>query len=251
MSTRASLITRSPAVAHILPLAAFLVLNLIPTAVGVENRDLPWWRHSPEQWLYPLQTVLVGGLLVLGWRHYTFRPLRGFVLATTLGLVGIVLWCLPAWGYQQMVSTGQAVPKWWEWFGIAPREDGFDPSFFASEPLWYPAAIAMRFIRLVIVVPLVEEIFWRGFLMRYISADGGNFLKAPFGQHNWRAFIIVTAAVVVAHQPVDYLGALIWGSLMYLVAVRTKSLAACVVMHAVGNLLLGIYVMVTRQWGFW
>jgi membrane protease YdiL (CAAX protease family) len=38
---------------------------------------------------------------------------------------------------------------------------------------------------------------------------------------------------------------------MYFVAVRTKSLGACVFMHAVGNLALGLYVMKTQQWGFW
>jgi hypothetical protein len=38
---------------------------------------------------------------------------------------------------------------------------------------------------------------------------------------------------------------------VYFVAVRTKSLAACVVMHAVANLLLGVYVVSTKQWGFW
>ena len=53
------------------------------------------------------------------------------------------------------------------------------------------------------------------------------------------------------HQPGDYLGALIFGTLMYFLCVRTKSLAACVIMHAIANLILGIYVMKTRLWGFW
>jgi membrane protease YdiL (CAAX protease family) len=36
-----------------------------------------------------------------------------------------------------------------------------------------------------------------------------------------------------------------------LVAYRTRSLASCVVAHAVTNLLLGLWIMATRQWGFW
>ena len=76
-------------------------------------------------------------------------------------------------------------------------------------------------------------------------------MRVPFGRHDWRAFATVTGLVVVAHQTEDYLGALIWGTLMYWLTVRTKSLAACVIMHAVANLLLGIYVLKTKQWGFW
>ncbi len=242
---------RSPSAAHVLPLAVFMLLNAIPPALAVENPDLPWWRHSPEQWLYPVQTVLVGLLLVLGWRHYTFRPVRGLPLAFIFGVAGILIWCLPAWVYQKMVESGRTVPGWWEWFGIAAREDGFDPSFFREEPFWHPAAVAMRFIRMVVIVPLAEELFWRGFLMRWIVADGGDFRRVPFGTHAWKSFFIVTAGVVLAHHPLDYPGALVWGVLMYVLAVRTRSLAACVLMHAVGNLLLGIYVMTTRQWGFW
>ncbi len=242
---------RSPAVAHVLPLALFMLLNAVPAAVGVENPDLPWWRHSPEQWVYPLQTVVVGAVLALGWRHYQFRPWRGFGLAALLGAVGIVLWCLPAFAWQKLFASGHTIPGWYEWLGIAERKDGFDPSFFQSEPFWYAAAMAMRFIRLVAIVPLVEEIFWRGFLMRYLVADGDDFRKVPFGTHTWLSFGIVTAGVVIAHHPVDYLGALLWGCLVYFVAVRTKSLAACVLMHAVANLLLGMYVVSTKQWGFW
>jgi membrane protease YdiL (CAAX protease family) len=50
---------------------------------------------------------------------------------------------------------------------------------------------------------------------------------------------------------VDYLGALIFGSLMYWVAVRTKSLLACIVMHGVANLLMGWYALETGKFGLW
>jgi membrane protease YdiL (CAAX protease family) len=55
----------------------------------------------------------------------------------------------------------------------------------------------------------------------------------------------------VAHASIDYAAAIVFGSLMYWLAVRTKSLAACVLAHAVANLILGVYVMVTQQWGYW
>jgi CAAX prenyl protease-like protein len=97
----------------------------------------------------------------------------------------------------------------------------------------------------------VEELFWRGFLMRFLVDQDRPLMKIPFGTHRWRVFWIVTVAVMLIHNTSDWPGAFVWGSLMYFLAVRTKSLGACIVMHAVGNLLLGLYVMKTGLWGFW
>jgi CAAX prenyl protease-like protein len=242
----------TPAIAHVLPLAAFMVITSVPSFVRIANPLLPWWRHAPEQWVYPLQTLLIGALLVVLWSHYSFKPMRGFFLAALLGLAGIVFWFAPAWYYQTLVADGVKPSPWWEWLGMTSRLEGFDPSFFREHTFWYVSALAMRFARMVIIVPLVEELFWRGFLMRFIAGGGQKpFQQVPFGTHTWPAFAITTLAVMLAHSTPDYLGAFVFGSLMYWLAVRTKSLAACVFMHAVANLILGIYVLKTGEWGFW
>ena len=241
----------SPALAHVLPLAVFMVFNMVPGLVLIENPMLLWWRRAPEQWVYPLQTIVVGALLWALREHYVFKPVRGFMLAALLGLVGTALWFAPSLLYTKLIASGVPKRPWWEWLGIAERVKGFDPSFFKEHTFWYVSALVMRFARMVLVVPFAEEIFWRGFLTRYVQSDGGSFLKVPFGKHTWPAFWIVTVLVMVIHQTEDYAGAFIWGTLMYGLAVRTKSLAACVFMHAVGNLILGIYVLNTKQWGFW
>lgn len=244
-------IRRSPSWAHVLPLAVFMGLNLVPAMIAVDNRALPWWRFAPEHWIYPVQTVLVGVLLWFYRKQYVFKPHQGFGLAVLLGVTGIVFWCLPAWGYQKLTADGTVLPSWLKWLGLTAREDGFDPSFYVEHSMLYAVSLGMRFLRMVIVVPFAEEIFWRGFLMRYVIADGDDFRRVPFGTHHWRAFGVVTVCVMLAHNPADWLAALIWGSLVYFLAVRTKSLSACILMHAVANLLLGVYVMITRQWGYW
>ncbi len=53
------------------------------------------------------------------------------------------------------------------------------------------------------------------------------------------------------HSRPDWPAALVTGALLNLVAYRTRSLGACVLAHAVANLLLGLYVLRTGQWGFW
>jgi CAAX prenyl protease-like protein len=242
----------SPATAHIAPLALFMAFTGLVSLVAVKNPSLPWWQYAPEHWIYPLQTLVCGGLL-LTWRsYYQLKPWRGIGLAMVLGFLGIACWIGPALLGGKMLAAGFEEKGWWEFLGLAPRKEGFDPNLLAGHPALYGTGVAMRFLRMVVVVPFVEELFWRSFLMRYVAAGGAReFSKVPFGTHTWPAYFITTACVVLVHQRADWLGALVFGSLMYWLAVRTKSLGACIVMHAVANLLLGIYVMVTKQWGYW
>lgn len=102
---------------------------------------------------------------------------------------------------------------------------------------------------MVVVVPLVEEFFWRGFLLRFLIKD--EFHTVPFGMFSWKSFSIVSVAFCFEHQMADWPGALVTSVLYNLVACRTKSLAACVVAHAATNLGLGIYILRTGQFGFW
>src|SRR6187200_2451956 len=68
--------------AHIAPLAVFLLLTSLVPLVAVKNSALPWWRSAPEHWIYPVQTVVCGALLLFFRGQYTFRPFRGYLLAT-------------------------------------------------------------------------------------------------------------------------------------------------------------------------
>ena len=120
--------------------------------------------------------------------------------------------------------------------------------FRNNDPLFL-AVVGLRFLRCVVVVPLLEEIFWRGFLLRELIHP--DFTKVPFGSFSWASFSIVTVGFCLEHSPADWPAALLTGALYNLVAYRTRSLAACVLAHAVTNLILGIYVMETKQWGFW
>jgi CAAX prenyl protease-like protein len=95
----------------------------------------------------------------------------------------------------------------------------------------------------------VEEIFWRGFLLRYLVSE--RFSAVAIGTFSWLSFTVVTLAFGLAHSPADWVAALICGALYNVVAYRTRSLTSCVITHATTNLLLGLWIMQTRQWGFW
>jgi CAAX prenyl protease-like protein len=216
--------------AFIAPMAVFLALLGLSTVL--EKPGGAFWRASPEYWIYPAQTIICGLLLVWFWRRYRFEPARRIGFPVAVALVVFALWISP-----------QAI------LGLAPRTDGFNPEVFSDQPAAYWATVSFRFFRLVVVVPLVEEIFWRGFLLRYLINE--KFYTVPVGAFSWLSFTVVTVGFGLAHSRADWIPALITGALYNCVAYRTKSLASCVLAHAITNLLLGLWIMKTRQWGFW
>ena len=215
-------------VAYVLPMAVFLGLLLLASLL--RGADRGFWLASPEYWIYPAQTFICGGLLIWFWREYRLRPPARIVFTCAVGLLVFVGWIAPQ-----------------QFFGFAPRPNGFNPDVFAGPAYW--TTVILRFVRLVLVVPLVEEIFWRGFLLRYLISE--KFRRVPVGTFSWLSFAVVTIGFGFSHSPEDWIAALITGALYNCVAYRTRSLASCVLAHAVTNFLLGLWIMKTRQWGFW
>lgn len=211
-------------------MAVFITL-LGLTGAGNRPETVSWFAY-PAYWTYPAQTVLCGALILCFWRDYELRAPRKFWFAIGIGVAVFVVWIAPQ-----------------QFLGFAPRSAGFDPEIFARGSAVYWITVLMRFVRLVVVVPLVEEIFWRGFLLRYLISN--EFTRISVGVFSWLSFLVVTLCFGFSHGRADWIAALICGALYNLVAYRTRSLASCVVAHAVTNLLLGLWIMQTRQWGFW
>jgi CAAX prenyl protease-like protein len=209
-----------------------LFLGLLALNSGLKKIGGAFWLSSPEYWIYPAQTILCAGLLFWFRRDYEFGKFRRPVFTLAIGGLVFALWISPQ-----------------TFFGFAPRTLGFDPQLFAAQPAAYWLTVTLRFLRLVIVVPLVEEIFWRGFLLRYLIDE--RFYAVPFGAFSWLSFAGVSLAFGFTHSAPDWTVAIITGMIYNAVAYCTKSLTSCVVVHAVTNLLLGLWIMRTEQWGFW
>lgn len=239
--------------AHVGPLVAFMLLSLVPGWFRIENSALPWYRQQPEHWWYPVQIALCAGLLWWWRSHYQWGGcrLRHLPTAAAGAVLGIAVWVWPGWLYQHWTAAGAEPAAWWRWLGLADRSQGFDLSLLAENPALQYASLAARFARMTVIVPLVEELCWRGWLMRFVIAGDKPFTRIPFGTHSWRAYGVSTFAVVLIHASEDWAAAFVWASLMYALAVHTRSLGACVVMHALGNLLLGLHVMHSGQLGYW
>ena len=225
--------TSSREKAYFGPFLTFLAFIALGELIGklFDGQDAGWALRKPSYWIYPLQTLVCGGLLARWWRHYELRWPARPVFTVGIGILVLVLWVAPQ-----------------QWFRAAPRLEGFEPAFFGGGAA-YAVNLVFRFVRMTIVVPLLEEIFWRGFLLRYLIQP--DFTRVPIGTFSWLSFALVTAGFCFEHAMPDWPAAVLAGMLYNAVAYRTRSLSACVLAHAVTNFLLGLYVLRTGQWGFW
>lgn len=253
---------RDPYWAHIAPFAAFMLILAVPdllTLVGIPvgaisggdrtsvvSADESVWAHR-QLWLYPLQTLTCLALLVFYRSSYPWKPTSGFVVGAVAGVIGIALWILPGFLFQRF----QVTFPFSDTLGLVDRSDGFNPvdrlQDHSAAQFWFWAT---RLLRLVVVVPIMEEVFWRSFLMRFLVDSKKEFCDAKFGQHSVVALLVVTGLFAAVHQPTDYWGAICFGLLAYWVTVRTKSLLAVITMHAVANACLAAYAVASGQWGY-
>lgn len=230
------------------PLLIFSAFLGLKELMKSPAEDAPWYLAQPEQWVYPLQTIVTLACIAFWWRNYTFRPLNAnhIAWAVAAGVIGLVLWLLPSW------LTVQGFAQEFKPLGFMSRhEPGFDPTIWQDRPGLYWSVIALRFLRMTVVVAFAEEIFWRGFLWRLLSEPYRDFSQGAFGQWRWQALAGVVVMFALAHWGPDCMVAVIWCLLVSWLYLRTRSVGACIIAHAVTNLLLGIYIMVTKQWGLW
>jgi CAAX prenyl protease-like protein len=123
---------------------------------------------------------------------------------------------------------------------------GFDPNRLRGGA-WWTTFIVVRLYGLILMVPVMEEIFWRSFLLRYLTRH--EFLELPIGTFSASALWVMVAASAVAHP--EWLAATV-ASLAYALWLRrSRSLFGAIVAHATTNAALGSYVLATRQWHYW
>jgi CAAX prenyl protease-like protein len=255
MSTRPSeqdsdQLTRAHAVPFVVFMGFMILLQLVGGFLEWKHPDAPWWRQDPAQFVYPVQTFAALGVLLYYRRSYTFDwSLKWGLVGIAAGAVGIGFWLLPTALYQAWGMTGktEGILKL---LGFAERREGFDPGIF-QHPAAYWGSLVCRFIRAAVVVAFVEEIFWRGFVMRFVCDWEGDYWKQPFGRASWISYGVVTGLFIAAHSPLDYAGAFVYGTLTYLLCVWSKNLGACVIMHATANFLMGLYIMRSGNYGLW
>jgi CAAX prenyl protease-like protein len=104
-----------------------------------------------------------------------------------------------------------------------------------------------RLATLALVVPVMEELFWRSFLMRWIGAR--DFLAADPRLAGAGA-IFISSALFASEHAMWFAGLLAGLAYAWLYR-RTANLWIPIVSHATTNGTLGIWILATGNWRFW
>ncbi len=195
-------------------------------------------------WLYGVKTICVAGVIFWVWKRLPQFKVRFLLGSCAVGLVVFGVWValdpfLP-WLDGMSLTFGDRA-NW------GAREGGFRPFEFVSDSFLVWAVVALRLAGAVLVVPVMEELFWRGWLQRWLVSE--DFTKVEIGTFTWTSFIIVSVAFAFVHPQVFV--AFLAGVILGWWVVRTKSLWDVVLAHAVANLALGIFVLLSGRWYLW
>ena len=155
--------------------------------------------------------------------------LQSWVLAIVVGLVAIAIWIGIDPFYHHL---GNATP--------------FDPTTIASTAQ-RNLFIVFRVVGAVIVVPVMEELFWRAFLIRWLVNE--DFKSVPVGTFTWASFGVTVVLFGAEHS--EWLAGLICGALYNWLYYKRKDVFSCVVAHAVSNAALAAWVLARGDWKFW
>jgi CAAX prenyl protease-like protein len=217
----------SPAWRYVLPFAVFMLFLQLSGHLGV-----------PQSVELPVRFVLIGTICVFCWpREISFR-IRSTALTLLAGAGVLVIWIAPEvlyHGYRNLWPFSNAV--------IGHVHSSLPPAALRS-----PWVLFWRTARAVLVVPIAEELFWRGWLMRWLIVR--DFWKVPIGTYALGAFWISAALFASEHGPYWDVG-LLAGIAYNALCIRTCSLFDCMLAHSITNGLLSWYVIAYAQWQYW
>jgi len=215
-----------------------------------------WCRISPFM-AYVFFMLLAELLSRYGWNAHELRSLYAVKIAVVAGL----LWVLKGAYADLSFPHGAGVRTWgvataagvivfvawtnlhsgWMEIGVSA---GFNPHGDAGID-WI--MVVVRLTGAVLVVPLMEELFWRSFLMRWIARH--DFLAVEPARVGLKAFVI--SAVSFAFEHNLWLAGLLAGVVYNLLYMRSGTLWSPILAHAVTNALLGVWVIYTGNWSYW
>ena len=216
-----------PILARCLPFAIYLVFLAIA--------ELTAWLGLPPaalRWLYPLKIAAVTAALAYFWRDYTelrdwkLKPVHAAAAIAT-GILVLVLW----------LNLGAS----WMTIGSAA---GYDPTTNGRID-WL--LVALRIAGAALVVPVMEELFWRAFVLRWL--DRPAFAQVDPGAVSVKAIAISSLLFGVEHNL--WFAGLMAGLAYALLYRAHRRLASPILAHGVTNGLLGAYVVATGSWQYW
>jgi CAAX protease family protein len=211
---------------YIAPFVAFVAV------LAVEKALLP-----NSQLLYPIRfAVALAAILLFSRPYIAWRP-SAPLASIGVGIAVFLIWIAPdhLFHYRRFWLFDNPLT------GTVSSSIGLD----LKNTSWF---LPIRILGSVVIVPIAEELFWRGWMMRWLIDS--QFEKVPLGKYAPGAFWMVAVLFASEHGPYWEVG-LIAGVIYNFWIVRTRNLADCILAHAVTNAILAAWVLTTGEWQYW
>jgi CAAX prenyl protease-like protein len=226
-----SCLRESPVGSRVIPFVAFVVLTFLQGYVP----------EPGQYWFYLAKLLLAGWLLLLA--RSAISELRWNLSweAIVVGCGVFVLWV----GLDPLLQR-------LGWVASYPKLNlsglPWNPlATFGSASLAAWFFIAVRIFGSSILVPMLEEVFFRSFLYRYIERV--DFLSVPLARFSWRPFLFTAVIFGIEHK--EWLAGILAGFAFQILVCRKGRIGDAITAHAITNFLLGLWVVGNREWHFW
>ena len=216
----------SPSAPYVVPFAVFMGLLAAQPYVPL-----------PQSVEYALRCAILAAVLwIFSRRQISFKVVNPLG-SISIGLLVIVVWVGPDAlipGYRQHWLFTNSITGQTSTMTEAAKAD--------------VVALFFRALRAIVLVPIVEELFWRAWMLRW--AANTDFESMPLGSYTTQSFWIVAALFASVHGPyweVALICGIVWNWWMG----KTRSLGDMILTHAVANAALSAYVLATGKWEYW
>ena len=218
---------RSPAVPYVAPFVIFLAL------IGLSHL---WPMPALADEILRL-VVMLAVLFLVARPVMDFRT-RNWGVSALVGVAIFLLWIAP----------DLLFPQYRSFFLFDNSVVGTARSSLSEAARHDVPVLFLRTLRAVAIVPIIEELFWRGWLMRWVIHN--DFERVPLGAYSALSFWAVALLFASEHGPYWDVG-LVAGIIFNWWMIRSKSLGDLILAHAVANACLSGYVIAAGKWEYW
>lgn len=215
---------------RVLPFILFLILTTCQGRFGLASHF----------WFYAVKTLI--GIALIAWMWSQVQEMRWRMSweACCVGLACFLLW----------VGLDGVIPRLGALLGDAAEEKPWQWNpfeFFTDHPALAWTFVGIRIIGSTLIVPPLEEVFYRSAVYRYWVAP--NIESVPLNRFHFKAFFATSILFGVVHQ--EWLAGIFCGAAFQWLVLRKGHLGDAMTAHAITNALLGLYVVWTDSWQFW
>jgi CAAX prenyl protease-like protein len=232
-----------PILARVVPFVLFMVILAIRGHVPADGS-----MGIDPRWIYGISVLVVSASLAFFWRDYaelargTLPSAKELLLAVVVGVVVFYLWINLA---QPWMMTDNVMSMLFGTKDVGSATATFRPVNAEGQIEW--GLVVVRWVGAALMVPVMEELFWRSFLMRWV--DSPDFEKVDPRTVTAKAVTLSTLVFMLAHT--QWLAAIVAGLAYAWLYRRTGSLWSPILAHAVTNGVLGGWVVLYGNWQFW